>query len=221
VRRDNRFRVTVEVDGEPVAAHLPNSGRLTELLTSRRRCWLEPISGPHRKTDFDLKLVEYAGGLVSVDARLPNPLLAEALEEGRLDAFQDYSSLQREVRLGESRVDFRLRTPRGLTWIEAKSVTLVEQGLALFPDAPTARGARHARELTKAVRDGDGAAIIFVIQRSDAGRFAPHDAADPTFGEALRAAVARDVDVYASTCQVSRDAITIAGQVPVDLARGG
>jgi sugar fermentation stimulation protein A len=219
VRRDNRFRVTVEVDGESVAAHLPNSGRLTELLKPRRPCWLAPISSPHRKTDFDLKLVEYAGGLVSVDARLPNPLLAEALEEGWLVPFQGHTGFEREIPLGQSRVDFQLQMPSGLMWIETKSVTLVEQGLALFPDAPTARGTRHVRELTEAVRDGDKAAITFVVQRPDARRFAPYDAADPAFGEALRGAAESGVDVYAWTCQVSREAITIAGQIPVDLTQ--
>jgi sugar fermentation stimulation protein A len=221
VRRDNRFRVTVELDGKSVGAHLPNSGRLTELLTPRRPCWLEPISSPHRKTDFDFKLVEYAGVLISVDARLPNQLLAEALAEERLVPFQGCTGFEREVPLGESRVDFRLQMPSGIMWIETKSVTLVEDSLALFPDAPTARGTRHVRELTEAVHDGDGAAIVFIVQRPDARRFAPYDAADPAFGEALRAAAERGVDLHAWTCQVSRETIIIAGQIPVDLARGG
>jgi sugar fermentation stimulation protein A len=221
VRRDNRFRVTVEVDGEPVAAHLPNSGRLTELLTPGRQCWLEPIASPHRKTGYDLKLVEYAGVLVSLDARLPNPLLAEALEEERLVPFQGYSRFEREAPLGESRMDFQLHMPGGLLWIEAKSVTLVEHRLALFPDAPTARGTRHVRELTDAVQQGDGAAIAFVVQRPDADRFSPYFSADPAFAEALRSAADRGVEVYAWICQVSREAIAIAGQIPVDLAGGG
>jgi sugar fermentation stimulation protein A len=168
-----------------------------------------------------LKLVEFSGILISVDARLPNPLLVEALEEERLVPFQDHASFAREVPLGESRVDFRLQMPSGITWIEAKSVTLVEDGLALFPDAPTARGIRHVRELTGAVRQGDRAAIAFVVQRPDARRLAPHDRADPAFGEALRAAAESGVDLFAWTCQVNRETITVAGQIPVDLARGG
>jgi sugar fermentation stimulation protein A len=220
VRRDNRFRVTVKVDGRPVAAHLPNSGRLTELLTPGRPCWLEPISSPRRKTDFDLKLVEYADVLISVDARLPNPLLAEALREGRLVPFQGHTCFKREVSLGESRVDFQLQIPGGLLWIETKSVTLVEDSLALFPDAPTARGTRHVRELTGAVRNGNKAAIVFVVQRPDARRFAPYEAADPAFAEALRSAANSGVDVHAWTCQVSREGIAMSGQIPVELTRG-
>ena len=218
VRRLNRFRVTVIIEDTMVDAHLPNSGRLTELLTLDRPCWLEPIDGSHRKTDYDLKLVEYADVLVSVDARLPNPLFAEALEKEQLSPFQGYLEFDREVALGGSRVDFRLTMPDSVVWVETKSVTLVEEGVALFPDAPTARGTRHVQELTDVVTEGDQAAIVFVVQRQDARRFAPHDPADPSFGDALRHAADAGVGVYAWTCQVSKQAITISEQIPVDLA---
>ena len=218
VRRDNRFRVTVEVEGESVAAHFPNSGRLTELLTPGRRCWLAEFDNPRRKTRFDLMLVEYAGVLVSVDARLPNALLAESLKVGRLEPFRGYARFEREVRLRESRLDFRLSGPAGVCWVEVKSVTLVEDDVARFPDAPTARGARHLRELAVAASRGEKAAIVFVIQRADARCFAPHDRADAAFGVTLREAAGAGVGVYAWTCEVGRGAITIAAQVPVDLA---
>lgn len=217
IRRDNRFRVTVEIEGELVAAHLPNSGRLTELLTSDRPCWLAPCPGPQRKTRFDLELVECAGLLVSVDARLPNPLFAEALKAGRLAPFQDCVHFEREVRLGDSRLDFRLSMLDGVCWVEVKSATLVEDGVARFPDAPTARGAQHVRELTVAAGKGERAAVVFVVQRPDARRFAPHDSADPAFGAALREAVSTGVGVYAWACEVNRWAIEIARQIPVDL----
>jgi sugar fermentation stimulation protein A len=217
VRRDNRFRVAVEIKGEPVAAHLPNSGRLAELLAPGRACWLTEFDNPRRKTRFDLTLVEYAGVLVSVDARLPNALFAEALAAGKLEPFRGYADFKREVRLGESRLDFLLSGPEGVCWVEIKSVTLVENGVARFPDAPTARGARHLRELAVAASRGDRAAVLFIIQRPDARRFAPHDRADPVFGAALREAAAGGVGVYAWTCEVSRRAIGTANQVPVDL----
>jgi sugar fermentation stimulation protein A len=217
VQRDNRFRVTVEVDGERVAAHLPNSGRLTELLTPGRRCWLERFDSAHRKTNFDLKLMAYAGVLVSVDARLPNPLFAEALAADQLAPFQDCRPVVREVTLGDSRMDFRLGSASAPTWVEIKSVTLVEGGVARFPDAPTSRGARHVRELTEVVGAGHHAAIVFVVQRPDAERFAPHDGADPAFGAALREAARLGVEVYAWICCVDRRHIEIDRQIPVDL----
>jgi len=217
VRRDNRFRVTVQVAGEPVAAHLPNSGRLTELLTRGRPCWLVERNGPRRKTRFDLALVDYADTLVSVDARLPNPLVAEALAAGQMGPFQGYDSFDREVRLGESRLDFRLSGAERVCWIETKSVTLVEDGVARFPDAPTTRGTRHLGELTTAVCRGERAAVVFVIQRSDPLCFAPHDQADPVFGAALREAARAGVGVYAWACEVSRRHIVLASQVPLEL----
>jgi len=217
VRRDNRFRVTVEVGGEPVAAHLPNSGRLAELLTPGRPCWLAGFDNPRRKTRFDLTLVEHAGVLVSVDARLPNSLFAEALMEDRLNSFRGFAHFEREVRLGESRLDFRLSGAAGVCLVEVKSVTLVEDGVARFPDAPTVRGARQLGELAAAVGRGERAAVVFVIQRADARCFAPHDRADADFGAALREVASAGVGVYACTCEVSLQAITIAGQVPVDL----
>lgn len=217
VRRVNRFRITATLDGEAVDAHLPNSGRLTELLTPGRLCWLSPAGSPSRKTDFDLKLVEYAGVLVSVDARLPNPLFAEALEEGRLAPFQAVRDVRREVQLGESRIDFGLEMPDGDAWVETKSVTLVEDGRALFPDAPTARGKRHVGTLVDAMRQGSRCAVVFVVQRPDAEVFAPHEAADPAFTDALRDAAGTGVELYAWNCRVSRQAIGIDRQIPVEL----
>jgi len=217
VRRDNRFRVTVEIAGQSVAAHLPNSGRLTELLTTGRPCWLAEFDDPRRKTRFDLTLVEYADILVSVDARLPNRLFAEALDEGRLGPFVDYTSFEREVWFGESRLDFCLSGPDDVCWVEVKSVTLVDDSVARFPDAPTARGVRHLKELVAAADAGERAAIAFVIQRADVRCFAPHDQADAAFGMALREAARAGVGVYAWTCEVGLEEITIAERVPVEL----
>ncbi len=215
VRRVNRFRVTVTLGVTDVDAHLPNSGRLTELLTAERPCWLQPAGGPHRKTDFDLKLMAHGGVLVSVDARLPNPLFAEALTQARLEAFEDSQRVEREVMLDDSRLDFRLRLPHGNLWVETKSVTLVEEGLALFPDAPTRRGTRHLRALADAVRAGDRSAVVFIVQRPDARAFAPHGVADPHFAATLRQAVDAGVGIYAWTCSVSRKAIALDARIPV------
>ena len=154
VHRDNRFRVTVELDGQLTAAHLPNSGRLGELLTFGRRVWLRPVSGPARRTRYDLLLVEHAGTMVSVDARLPNPLLHAALLAGRLPPFAGYRTIRREVCLGESRLVFLLEDEERRCWIETKSVTLMENSVALFPDALTVRGRRRLAALRAAAAGG-------------------------------------------------------------------
>ncbi len=215
--RENRFRIRVEVDGRPVAAHLPNSGRLTELLTPGRLCHLVPHPDPRRRTPLDLLLVEYAGVLVSVDARLPGPLFAEAVTEGRLSRFSGFARLEREVRCGESRLDFRLDGPGGPLWVETKSVTLVEDGVALFPDAPTRRGQRHLYQLAAQVKRGERAAVVFVVQRPDAEAFMPHARADPAFAAALAEAARVGVEVHAFRCAVRPDEIRITDSIPVSL----
>jgi sugar fermentation stimulation protein A len=171
----------------------------------------------HRRTAYDLLLVANAGVLVSVDARLPNRLFAEAVAAGRLAPFAETASLESEVRHGGSRLDFRLQSAAGPCWVETKSVTLVEEGLALFPDAPTARGRRHLRELTAIARRGEHTAVVFVIQRPDATAFAPHIAADPAFGQALAEATAAGVKAHAFRCAVTLEEIRITDEVAVRL----
>lgn len=217
LRRDNRFRATVSVKGVETAAHVPNSGRLVDLLVPGREIWLVPAHAAQRKTPLDLKLVNLDGVLVSVDARLPNPLFAEAVRGGKLPAF-NYEIVEPEVRFHESRLDFRLSGTRGICWVETKSVTLVEEGTALFPDAPTARGSRHLRELM-ALQAGGGVetSVVFIIQRPDARRFAPNKTADPEFAATLRQAADSGVMVKAFACQVSLESLAIDKEVPVFL----
>ncbi len=225
LRRENRFRATVSVGEARVAVHVPNSGRLADLLQPGRPVWLARAAGPQirtRRTAYDLLLAELAGGLVSVDARLPNALFAAAFQTGRLAAFP-YGCLEAEVRLGDSRLDFRLTHPRrvesarppDICWVETKSVTLVAGDTALFPDVPTQRGRRHLRHLIARRRQGEGAAVVFVIQRADARRLAAHQGADPGFATLLAEAVAAGVMARAFTCRVTRRSISLAREVPV------
>jgi sugar fermentation stimulation protein A len=222
VRRDNRFRVQAQVGERIEAAHLPNSGRLGELLTPGRKVWLAPADlqrNPQRRTAYDLALVEFAGRLVSVNARLPGELVDAALRQGRLSGFESYTTVRREVRLGESRLDFYLAAEpdQSPCWVEVKSVTLVTRGTARFPDAPTLRGQRHVRELARVVEQGARAAVVFVVQRDDATQLRPHDEADPAFGRALRHAARAGVEVHAWRCRVSQEEIQLSAAIPVRL----
>jgi sugar fermentation stimulation protein A len=218
VSRDNRFRVTVEVDGQPVWAHLPCSGRLAELLVGGRRVVLVERSAPGRKTDYDLNLVEFEGRWVSVDARQPNDLVEEALAAGRLAPLAGYASVRREVTYGRSRLDFMLEaTGRRPCLVEVKSVTLVVDGLGCFPDAVTLRGRRHLEELAGAVEAGYRAGVLFVVQREDALGVRPHDESDPGFGQTLRKVARCGVEVYAYRCRVEPGRIEIDRAVPVHL----
>ena len=219
LKRDNRFRVQVEVNGRRTFAHLPNSGRLHELLHPGRRVYLAPKPGAHRKTPYDLMLVDLNGLLVSVDARLPPTLFLEAWRGGGFPwlPFEPAWEVQREPPCSHGRLDLLLQTPQGeRLWIETKSVTWVENGTAYFPDAPTARGRRHLACLTQKVQQGDRAMVVFIIQRPDARRFAPHPA-DPAFPAALQTAHAQGVEVYAHRFGVTLEGIEPLAPVPVHL----
>ena len=215
--RLNRFAALVYMEGREVQVHVANSGRMKELLVAGRRVLLRPAPGDHRKTQFDLALVDLGHTLSSADARLPNVVLYEALEAGVLPRFAGYDEHLREVTFGDCRLDLALRGPRGTCYIEAKSVTLVEDGTGLFPDAPTIRGTKHVRSLGRALTEGHRAAVVFVVQRDDAQDFAPNDAADPEFGAALREAVGQGVEAYAYRCRVTAREIELGHELPVRL----
>ena len=217
--RPNRFLAYMTLARRKVAVHVPNSGRLRELMRPGHRMLLAPVTHDgRRKTNYDLALVEVDGVLVSADARAPNALLSEAIAAGRLPEFAAYDKVRREVRLGESRVDLLLTGPTPPCWVEAKSVTLIEDGTGLFPDSPTERGRRHLSSLIGAVGQGHRAAVAFVVQRPDAERFRPNANADPRFLDALKTASGKGVEVYAYRCAVSRSHVEISGRLPVELA---
>lgn len=217
VRRVNRFLALAEIEGKVVPVHVPNSGRLRELMVPGYRIYMKYVERPGAKTSHDLALVDLGSILVSADARLPNRLLREAITQKYLLPFTGYDSLHQEVVYGNHRLDFMLSGESGRCLIEAKSITLVENEVGLFPDAPTVRGAGHMRALARAKGQGYRAAVVFVIQRPDAERFSPNDRADPAFGRALRQAVSEGVEAYAYRCKVNLEEIELDREVPVAL----
>ncbi len=214
LQRLNRFAALVEVDGRPSLAHVPKSGRMRELLVPGAPALLVPKPGP-RKTPFDLAMVRHEGRWVGVDARLPSRLLEEALGLG-LPELGPVHSLRREVAFGGSRLDLLGTGPGGPWLIETKSVNLVRNGVALFPDAPTLRGTRHMEELYRAVEMGYPAAVVFVVQRDDAACLRPFEEADPLFASTLRA-VSPPVLALAYACEVDRGGIRIRHGIQVIL----
>jgi sugar fermentation stimulation protein A len=228
LERPNRFVVHARLlNGREVVAHLADPGRLVELLVPGRRVWLRNAPAPHRKTAWNAVLVESpdSSGLVSVDTGLPNRLVGRALEECALEELSGWRLDRREHTVGHSRFDFRLRRrrrgpgPRQMA-LEVKSVTLVEGRTGLFPDAVTARGARHVRELAALRRGGQWAtAVLFVLQRADADRIMPDSAIDPDFARALAEARRAGVRVLGRRCSVDLERITLGPTVPVHIPR--
>lgn len=226
LRRPNRFVVHARLEraheewseGAEVRCHLPDPGRLTELLVPGRRLWLRPADDPDRKTRWSALLVQTPDGqgVVSVDTTLPNRLIEMALRRGALDELEGWLLERREYAHGGSRFDFLLSGDDGRRLVlEVKSVTLVEDGVALFPDAVTARGARHVEELAGiAAEPGWEAAVLFVLQRDDAMRIRAARAIDPDFAEALSRAREAGVRILGRRCRVSRDRIVLGERVP-------
>lgn len=319
VRRLNRFAGLVFLEGRTLLAHIPNSGRMEELLRPGTAALVAVREGPQRASALDLVLVArpvdhltagqgagvtpgggpsavqrkmtpaenrtpnpaigaeetvlpplsspwVSGPWVSIDARLPARLLEEAVVHGRLLSFGGYRRIRREIPFGASRLDLLLEppdlpldapgsrtnldapavrksapvasgkipsppsgeefqavldAPSRLTMlpvlVETKSVTLVHQGRALFPDAPTERGRRHLEELIRAHQQGWRTVVVFVIQRDDAHSFSPNDQTDRLFGETLRRASRQGVELLAYSCSVTPSKIEIARRVPVVL----
>ena len=215
LERVNRFLAKVEVDGKEVGVHVANSGRMKELFVPGFRVLVRSVEGLQRKTMFDLVLVDVGTALVSADSRAPNALVAEGVLNGHLKQFASFSEMYREVTFGDSRLDLMLEGRTGRCYIEAKSVTLVENGVGLFPDAPTARGAKHLRTLEAVVEAGHRAAVIFVIQRSDVTAFATSDSSDPDLARALRSAVSVGVEAYAYNCWVTEHSIQLGQSLPI------
>ena len=219
VRKGNRFTAGVRLAAGGIStAFIPTTGRLTGVLTPGCKVWLEKADNPDRKTPYTVVLSELpGGGLCSTNAYLANVLFGEAVEKGSLAAFP-YEMIENEVPIGHSRLDFRLSNPGETCWVEVKSVTYVEKGVGLFPDAPTSRGRKHLGELEKLVENGDRASAVFVAQREDALSFAPYEAIDPDFADALRHAVEKGVEVHAYRCAVSTERVEIAEEIPVSLS---
>ena len=215
LERVNRFLARVEVDGREVGVHVANSGRMKELFVPGWRVLVRPVTGQNRKTKFDLVLVDMGHALASVDARMPNALVAESVLNGHLPQFNGYSEVRREVTFGDSRLDLMLGSPNGKCYVEVKSVTLVERGVGLFPDAPTARGSKHLHTLKTVLEAGHRAAVFFVIQRPDAVAFATSDLSDPVLAAALRSAMAVGVEAYAYICEVTERNIRLDQSIPI------
>lgn len=211
--RHKRFTATVLLQGEEQTVHVKNTGRCKELLIPGAKVYLAPATGPARKTRFDLVSVDKGGMLVNIDSQAPNQVAATWLSLQYPGA-----RIQREVTLGDSRLDFHLTGPQGFSlYVEVKGCTLEVDGRAMFPDAPTQRGGKHLRCLQAAVQAGHQAMVLFIIQMRPVTGFSPNDAMDPAFGAALRQAQRAGVQVHALDCLVGPGSLAVHQPVPLHL----
>ncbi|MDH4127714.1 MAG: DNA/RNA nuclease SfsA [Spirochaetota bacterium] len=215
IERVNRYLAIVLLDKQQVEAFIPNPGRMKELLISGINVLLREIKSEKRKTAYDLVVVEYNNINVCIDSMIPNKFLFEILSQKRLSEFAKYTNIRKEAKFKNSRFDFFLSGYGNGCFIEAKSCTLVENNIALFPDAPTKRGSKHMHELVYAIEEGYEAYVIIVIQRNDAKLFKPNVETDPEFAEAIKYAVSKGVKVIAISTIISSKEIHFYKQIEV------
>ena len=212
--RPNRFIAHVQIGGQTEVVHVKNTGRCRELLPAGAEVFCQRSDNPARKTKFDLITVRKGQRLINMDSQAPNIAAREWLLSGGLGEISD---LRAEYTHGDSRYDFSFLKDGKRCFLEVKGVTLETEGVCAFPDAPTERGAKHLRGLTRAVGEGYGGYVLFVIQMADVKYLHPNDATDPNFGAALREASAAGVRVLAVDCRVTVDSMEIGKSVPVEL----
>ncbi len=198
VRRYKRFLADVVLaDGTPVTAHCPNSGRMTACNLPGQPVYLSRHDNPRRKLKYTWEIIAMPTSLVGVNTLVPNRLAAEAFASGAIPGFESYTEVHREVAVGaNTRLDLKLSGPAlDECYVEVKNCTLVDDGAALFPDAPTQRGRKHLETLADLKRDGRRAVIFYLVQRCDADYFAPADAVDEEYGRLLRRVAGQGVEV--------------------------
>ncbi|MGP2528230.1 DNA/RNA nuclease SfsA [Acidaminococcus sp. LBK-2] len=212
--RPNRFIAQVEIGGREETCHVKNTGRCRELLVPGAIVYLTASDNPERKTKYDLVAVEKGSRLINMDSQAPNKVVQEWLEQGGLPGL---TRIQPEYRYDQSRFDFYLEQGSQKAFLEVKGVTLEDRGVVRFPDAPTARGAKHLHELIRASQEGYGAYVFLVIQMENVDHFEPNWKTDPDFGQALLEAQEAGVQILAYDCQVAPASLSIGKKVPVQI----
>lgn len=213
--RPNRFIAHVELDGKEEVVHVKNTGRCRELLTPGARVWLEEGKNPDRKTRWDLIAVLKGDRLINMDSQAPNQVAREWLEAGGL--FPRADRIQPEYTYGNSRFDLYAEAEGRKILMEVKGVTLEEEGVVRFPDAPSQRAVKHLEELVRAREEGYETYVFFVIQMKDVKYFTPNRETHPEFAQALERAAAAGVKILAYDCRVEPDRLEAADPVPVVL----
>ena len=212
--RPNRFIAHIKIDGKEEICHVKNTGRCRELLPQGATVYCADCLSPTRKTRYDLIAAQKGTRLINMDSQAPNAAAKEWLVNGGLGEIQ---MLKPETTFGDSRFDFSFYKNDRQCFLEVKGVTLETDGVCAFPDAPTQRGAKHLKELTRLCQEGNGAYVLFVIQMENVKYLHPNDITDPAFASALRDAAAAGVQVLAYDCKVTPESMVIHSPVEVRL----
>lgn len=215
IDRPNRFIANIEIDGKTEVCHVKNTGRCKELLTEGAQVYVQEFNDSKRKTKYDLISVYKGDRLINMDSQVPNKVFHEWLLKEEL--FQNITLIKPECKYNKSRFDFYIEADNRKIFVEVKGVTLEENGVAMFPDAPTERGLKHLNELLESVDDGYEAYVCFIIQMKDVLYFTPNYRTHNEFGEALKHISEKGVSLLALDCEVTKDSITAGNLVGIIL----
>jgi sugar fermentation stimulation protein A len=218
IKRYKRFLADVLLDdGTQVVVHCTNSGSMKSCLETGAEVYLSPVSDLKRKTRFTWEIIKINGDWVGINTGNPNKLVFEAVVEGKIPGLENYTTVIREVKFGDSRFDIFAQNESEKCFIEVKNVTLKEGRYALFPDAVTIRGQKHLKTLIEVKNQGMRAVMLYIVQRSDVELFAPASEIDPVYAATLKMAVAMGVEVIAMQAKVTPEQIELVKQLPVEL----
>lgn len=213
--RPNRFVAEIEIDGQKAMAHVKNTGRCKELLLPQADIYVREVDNPNRKTKYDLISVYKGETLVNIDSQIPNQVFHDWVLN--TEFFSHIKLIKPEYTYKNSRFDFYLETQTDKILVEVKGVTLEENGVAMFPDAPTERGVKHLYQLMESLAEGYQAYIFFVIQMKGINYFTPNSKTHLAFAQALAQAQAGGVKVLAMDCEITSDSIKASNLVPVKI----
>lgn len=216
-KRINRFIAHVWIEGKEEMVHVKNTGRCRELLLPGVMVWLEVAQSKQRKTKYSIVAVQKGERIINMDAQAPNKVVEEAILSGKVEEIREVKQLKREAGFQRSRFDFYFETPSEKGFLEVKGVTLEEQGVVKFPDAPTQRGTRHIEEMIQAIQQGYACYFLFLVQMEEVQFFTPHNEMDGTFAQALIQGVQQGLKVLAYDCAIKPDEICINGPVKIHL----
>lgn len=215
ISREKRFLVYVEMNGQRVVVHTNNSGSMMGLLRPGMDVFLSPAASSGRRLPYTLELVRPADDWIGVNTLVPNRLLKKAWEAGAMPELRNYTEYRAEAVRGDSRLDARLSGPVGDFWIEAKNVTMVEDGVACFPDAVTERGQKHLRELMDLAANGIRVGVFLAVQRGDGHCFGPADFIDVAFADLFWQAAKRGVEFMPYVVHASPAGIALGPRLPL------
>ncbi|MCR6544442.1 DNA/RNA nuclease SfsA [Dehalobacterium formicoaceticum] len=214
LHRPNRFIAHVLIDGKEEIVHVKNTGRCRELLQPEAQVILEKSSNPNRKTKYSLIAVYKGSLLVNIDSQAPNTVVFEGIQDHQIPEINEVITLKKEMTFGRSRFDLYFKNGRGQQgFIEVKGVTLENQGVAMFPDAPTLRGTKHIREMIRAVEEGYQGYIFFLLQMKEIKYFTPNTLMDPKFSEAISAAHDAGVKILAYDALVTEKKLILGNKI--------